>query len=262
MGENPGDRDKNEPDLELPTLRLPGLGRRGKKADRRAERRAEAEPDTAPEQEPEAAVSAGQAEPETSADADSSPVETGVTSPRAETAPARGRSDHAASVIDDATLAGEPTPARAHRTARRRTSGRAAGQLLPTRLAPVVTGALVGAVGTGLTYLGLRGCELTTGTDSCGGAQGLLLLLAIAAVMVLVGGLLLRAGRVTDPAATSFLAVGIVTVVVMMALLDIVFTAWMVAIMPVLGAASFAMARWVTTRFAEEPERSELHDVR
>lgn len=135
----------------------------------------------------------------------------------------------------------EPGARRAARTTR----------LLPPRLAAVLTGLIVGAAGTLLTYGSLRGCELLTGTGSCGGGPGLLLLVAIFAVMVLLGGALLKAWAVSDPRSTSFLAVGITAVVVMLTLLEAVFSLWIFLAVPLVTMAAYLVAHWVTTRFVE-----------
>ena len=49
---------------------------------------------------------------------------------------------------------------------------------------------MVGLAGTALTYVGLRGCEMLKGTESCG-APGLGLLVVIIVLMMLGGALLL-----------------------------------------------------------------------
>jgi hypothetical protein len=133
---------------------------------------------------------------------------------------------------------------------------------VPGRLVAVFTGLVVGATGTLLTFLAMAGCERARGTSTCGG-PGYFLLFAIVLLMVLVGTLLLKAWRVSDPGSTSFLAVGLVAVVVLLTLTEVIFSAWMFVIVPVVGAASYALAHWVTTRFADEPrERPSVHDVR
>lgn len=126
----------------------------------------------------------------------------------------------------------------------------------------MLTGVLGGLLAGGLTWAATRGCELLTGTGSCGGGVGLLLLLAIVAVTVLAGAGLLRALRVPEAAGTSFLGVGIVCVVVLVALLDVVFSVWMFVALPVLGAAAFSLAHWVSTRFVDTSEPGPGHDVR
>ena len=134
--------------------------------------------------------------------------------------------------------------------------------LLPPRLATVLTGFLVGAAGTLLTYGALRGRETLTGTGSCGGGAGLLLLVAIFAVMVLLGGTLLRAWAVSDPQSTSFLAVGITAVVVMLTLLEAVFSVWIFLAVPLVTMAAYLAAHWVTTRFVETDRDEARADVR
>ena len=119
------------------------------------------------------------------------------------------------------------------------------------RVAAVVTGLVVGLFGVVATSLALAGCEAMTGTSSCGG-PGFFLLVAILAVMVLLGTGLLMAWKVADAGSTSFLAVGVVTVVVLLVLLDLVFSAWMFLVVPLLAAAAYALAHWVTTRFGDE----------
>jgi hypothetical protein len=149
----------------------------------------------------------------------------------------------------------------------RRSPGRARARTGPSvqrTAAPVaaaITGVLVGLSGAGLTYASLRGCEAVRGTSSCGG-PGLLLLVAILVLMVLLGGLLLTLLKVSDPRSTSFLAVGVTAVVVLVTLMEELFSPWMFLVVPVISAASFALAHWVTTRFVEPAESGPTHDVR
>ena len=130
---------------------------------------------------------------------------------------------------------------------------------IPGHLAAVLTGLVVGLFGTLATYAALEGCDAATGTSSCGG-PGFFLLVAVLALMVLLGLVLLKAWKVTDPGSTSFLAVGVVTVVVLLVLLDVVYSPWMFLVVPLVGAAAYALSHWVTTRFGDEsgyrpPER-------
>jgi hypothetical protein len=164
----------------------------------------------------------------------------------------------------------EPTvPAGGRRRARPRQSvpGRARARTRPSvphasaQLAAVFTGVLVGLFGAGLTYASLQGCEAVRGTTSCGG-PGLFLLVAILVLMVLLGGLLLALFKVSDARSTSFLAVGVTTVVVLVTLMEELFSPWMFLVVPVISAASFSLARWVTTRFVEPAESGPTHDVR
>jgi hypothetical protein len=120
---------------------------------------------------------------------------------------------------------------------------------------------VVGAVGTGLTWAALQGCEALRGTDSCGG-PGLLVLVAILALMVIAGALLLKALKVSEPNATSFLGVGLMTVIVLVALMESLFSAWMFLAVPVLTALSYLAAQWVSTRFVDTEKAPPGVDVR
>jgi hypothetical protein len=152
-----------------------------------------------------------------------------------------------------------PAPAKPRRRAPRRAPH--SGPRLPVPLATALVGLLVGLGGALLTFGGLQGCELVRGTESCGG-PGLLLLVAIVAVMVLTGGLLLAWLGVSDPRSTSFLGVGITCVVAMVALMETLFSAWMFVAVPVVTAASFLLAGWVTTRLVEQLDDGPGVDVR
>ena len=194
MREKKDDGPRSEPTLELPPLRLPGLGRR---ATRRQERNTEA------------AAPVADAEPV----ADAGPVAV---------------------------------------------TGRTRVPVIP---AVVATGLLVGLVGTAATYAALRGCEAARGTASCG-QPGFFFLVGIVVLMAVLGGVLLAALRVTDPRSTSCLAVGVVCVVVLVALLDVIFSGWMFAVVPLVTGAAYAASHWLTTRFTEPLERAPGPDVR
>jgi hypothetical protein len=114
----------------------------------------------------------------------------------------------------------------------------------------VLTGILIGLIACGLTYAGLQGCESIKGTSSCGG-PGFFLLVAILIMLVVIGSFIMKAFRVTDPASTSFLAVGLLAVIVLLFLVDVIFDWWMFIAIPVIGAATFALSHWVTATFIE-----------
>ena len=118
--------------------------------------------------------------------------------------------------------------------------------------AALVTGLVVGLGLCGLTWASLRSCEGVQGTSSCGDA-GYPLLGLMLAVMVVVGWLLLRLLRVPDPATTSFLAVGLAMVVALLVLVDHLLDRSMLVVIPVLCAATYALAHWVTRTFVEPP---------
>jgi hypothetical protein len=134
---------------------------------------------------------------------------------------------------------------------------------LSTRAAVLVTGAVVGVAGALLTFLSLLGCDAVAGTESCGGGPGLLLLVVILAVMVALGAALLSLWGVAEARGTSVLAVGVLCVVVLLTLIQELFSSWMFLALPVLGAPSYLLAHWVTTTFVEAtPEDGPQHDVR
>lgn len=228
MAEKRPGGDKPEPTLELPPLF------------RRRKRRRE-EPPVEPEPaEREVAVhEAPPPTPEPEPEPEPEPVLTGQ----------RGASRRAGRKAD--------------RRADRRSARRAARTrpLLPPRLAALLTGLVVGGAGTGLTYAGLQGCELLRGTDSCGGS-GVFLLLAIVVLMVLGGTAVLKVLGIKDPGGISFLAVGTTCVVVLVALMENLFSPLMFVAVPLISAAAYTLAQWVTTRFVEPAESGPGVDVR
>ena len=133
---------------------------------------------------------------------------------------------------------------------------------LPAPLAALLGGLVVGAFGAGLTWVSLTGCDAIRGTESCGGA-GVLVIFAILVLMVLLGGLVLAMLHLNDAKATSFLAVGVLFVVVLLTPQDALFSAWMFLVVPLVSAAAFVLAHWVTATFVEpQPEKGPAHDVR
>lgn len=137
----------------------------------------------------------------------------------------------------------------------RSTSRRPALRLPATSplVASAVTGVLVGLLGVLLSNGASRGCEAVRGIGSCGGF-GLIALLAILAIEVLVGAVLLKAFAVTDPASTSFLGVSLVAVLAMLFFLSSIDSWWMLLVIPVLSALTFMLATWVTSTFIEGVE--------
>ncbi len=119
--------------------------------------------------------------------------------------------------------------------------------------AALLTGAIVGLVGSGLVWLALRGCSSLRGTSSCG-EPGFLVVLAIFVVMVVAGRLALGLLRVADAGSTAFLAVALVAVVCLL-FVDELDSALGAAVLAVLGAAAFGLAQWVTATFTEPGER-------
>ena len=91
----------------------------------------------------------------------------------------------------------------------------------------------------------------------------MLLILVILVLMVLLGGLVLTLLHLSDAKATSFLAVGVMFVVVLLTPQDALFSPWMFLVVPLVSAAAFVLAHWVTATFVEpRPEKGPAHDVR
>ncbi|CAN5492431.1 hypothetical protein BH11ACT8_BH11ACT8_26290 [soil metagenome] len=119
------------------------------------------------------------------------------------------------------------------------------------RIAAVVTGVIVGAAILGLTSLGFRVCEASRGTNSCGTGPGMALLIVIFLLAVLLGRLLLGLFKVPDPASTSFLAVGLTSVVALLFFVDQLDTWPMLIVIPALTAVTYLLSWWVTTTYVE-----------
>lgn len=237
MAATSGD-DKKEPQLELPTLKLPRFGRSRKG-------RPGSGPTSPEPPEPPAATA-----PPTSPRPLPAPEPSAVADPEAGRAPA------------PRTVATEPAAPEAATTGSA-AGGRRAKPAGPRFRAPTVpavagpvaaglTGVVVGLGGAAATYAAMAGCEAVRGVSTCGGGPGFFILVAIVVLMVLAGGLLLRLLGVPGPVGTSFLAVGVVTVLTMLLLLDVIFSPWMFLVVPVLSAAAYLLAHWVTTRFEHE----------
>ena len=114
-----------------------------------------------------------------------------------------------------------------------------------------IVGLLVGLLACGATWASLQGCEAIRGTSSCGG-PGFLVLLAILLVLVVVGVVLLRLFRVPQPPSTSFLAVGLLSMLTLLFLASWIFEWWMVLVIPPLSAGCYVLAQWVTRHSAED----------
>jgi hypothetical protein len=114
----------------------------------------------------------------------------------------------------------------------------------------MVTGVVVGLVTVGLTWGALSTCELIRGASSCGG-NGLWVLLLILVAMIFLGAALLRLFRVSDPGSTSFLAIGLLTVVALLFLVDVMFNWWMIIVIPCVTLLTYTLSSWVTTSFVD-----------
>lgn len=158
-----------------------------------------------------------------------------------------------------------PEPAAAPERVRRERTG----PPLPGRVAAALAGLVAGAVIVGLTSASFELCSRIQGTNSCGG-PGIFLLVAILVIAVVLGTVVLRVCRVPEPGSTSFLAVGLTSVIALLFLIDLLFEWWMVIVIPLVSIATFVLSHWVTATFVEpakpvgvidEPEVVD-HDVR
>ncbi|MBA2955365.1 hypothetical protein GON03_13595 [Nocardioides sp. MAH-18] len=220
-----------EPREEQPSLELPSLG-----GWRRRRRSRAAQP---------------VAEPTDGERSTSAPTET-VEDPRPAPVPAepvaaeRPGGAQPTVVLAETVEDPPPAPAKRIRVSVRRPAGYAA---------VLGAGALVGLLMVGLTWGSLRTCEQVQGTSSCGRA-GYPMLLFVLVVAVVVGAMLLRLCLVPDPVGTSFLGTGLTTVLALLFLVDQLDQPAMVVVVPVLAAACFAAAHWVTTTFVEPGDRT------
>lgn len=134
--------------------------------------------------------------------------------------------------------------------------------------AAVATGLVVGGLIVGGTAAAMRLCTAVKGTESCGN-PGFLLLVAILAIAVVLGALMLRAARVPEPGSTSFLAVGLLSVVALLFLIDQLLEWWMAIAIPVVSVLTYLLAHWVARTYIDPVEPvsddetlPELHDIR
>ena len=220
------DPEGDGPSLELPSF---GFGRT-----RRTERHecVEREQTSGPEVE---AKSRPEPAPVASADTRVLPV-TRAAEDRAEPAPVDTR-------VADPDADPDAEPARARREVRL--------PALPPLPAVLLVGAVVGVAAVLMTYGSLRLCDAATGTASCGGGPGLLMLLAILIALTYLGGWLLRGFGISDAGSTSFLAVGLVAVVAMLFFVDSL-DEWSGAVLvPVVTVLAYALSWRVTATLVD-----------
>jgi len=129
-------------------------------------------------------------------------------------------------------------------------------RLRPTPAA-LLAGLITGVVTVALVWASQGVCELARGTSSCGNA-GFLLLVAVLVVAGWLGGALLRGFGVADGGSTSFLAMGLVAVVLMLFLSDRLFAWWVVVAVPGIAVVAFVLSQRVTTAMVE-PGGREMH---
>ena len=125
---------------------------------------------------------------------------------------------------------------------------------VPGPLAAALTGAVVGVVLVALTAGSLQLCSSMRGTPSCG-KPGILLLLAANAVAIVLGSPLLRLLGVAAPGSTSFLGVGLLVVLILLALLSVLDEWWVIVAVPALAIATYAASWWLTSTYTEPGDR-------
>ncbi|MDN5856843.1 MAG: hypothetical protein L0K86_29205, partial [Actinomycetia bacterium] len=84
-----------------------------------------------------------------------------------------------------------------------------------------------------------------------GDGVGAVVLVAVLVVSMLVGRFLLKWRGLHDPNATALLGILLMAIVTLGVLLPIVFTAWMLVITPLLGAASYLVSHLLVTQFGQ-----------
>lgn len=117
-------------------------------------------------------------------------------------------------------------------------------------LAAAVTGLLVGGWLVLSTFTTLRMCESVRGASACGG-PGLLLLLVIVAGGIALGAILLSSFKIRSAASTSFLAVALVAVLVMVFLAGSLDQWWTIPVVAVLTIGAFSLSHWITTTYID-----------
>lgn len=121
------------------------------------------------------------------------------------------------------------------------------GTGLPRHVGAPAAGLLTGIVLLGFIWVGLRGCDAVGNTQTCSPGAGLTVLVVIFALTVVVGRLLLGLLKVREPVMTSFLAVGLTSLVAVLGPEWLIDSAATVVLVPLLCAAAFAAASWVAT---------------
>ncbi|MFJ2759191.1 hypothetical protein ACIO3S_26585 [Nocardioides sp. NPDC087217] len=116
--------------------------------------------------------------------------------------------------------------------------------------AAVMIGAIVGAFMALAVWFSGTVSQWTRGTSSLGD-KGAIILIAVFALAIIVGGYLLRLAGARSPFTISFLGSALVAVLSMLFLTDLFVHAWGVIIVVILAAAAYALAYWVTTNYID-----------
>jgi len=189
-------------------------------------------------------------------------VEPSVTSPE----PAAAVVDDTPTTIFDDTT--EPTPDVAPEPVVTKPPRQPREPWLGGTPAAALTGLFVGVLIVAATAGSLHICSTVKGTSSCG-SQGFFLLVAILVAAVLIGAAMLRGAGIPEPGSTSFLAVGLLSVIALLFLVGSIFEWWMIIVIPLAAVATFLLSYWVTATFVDPANdgsdpalRPEEHDVR
>ena len=118
---------------------------------------------------------------------------------------------------------------------------------VPPPVTAAAVGLVTGAALLGLVSLGFRGCEALNGNTSCGKGPGMVALVFVFAVAVVIGRFLLAWAKLPEPGLTSFLGVGVASLVAILVLGGLFDSAAIIVVLPLLCAATFAGAWWVAT---------------
>ena len=170
-------------------------------------------------------------------------------------APAAPDEASAPAQVHEAPTAIDPLDAAATSDNKPRRERKPASALVPSispAFGAILTGAVSGLAAVGLAIGASRGCEAVRDTSTCGGKLGLLATLLILVLEVALGAALLKLWRIADPVSTSFLGVGLVAIIAMLTFLSHINSIWMLLVIPLMTAATFALSWWVTVRFIDE----------
>jgi hypothetical protein len=119
--------------------------------------------------------------------------------------------------------------------------------------AAILAGLVVGGLAVLLTWLAGVACEAVRGTPACGGGPGLLILVVVLAALAWTAAVVLRMLGVPHAGSTGLLAVGILTVLVLVFLLGSLDEGWALVAVPLASAIAHAGAWWVTSTVDDDP---------
>src|SRR3546814_11677375 len=71
-------------------------------------------------------------------------------------------------------------------------------------------------------------------------------------ILIALGSSLLGAWKVVDPTSTSFLAVGLLAVIALLFLIRVIFSPWMIVVIPLVAVVTYTASHWLTSLFEAE----------